>query len=116
MEKMVFTYGTLRRYGVRQMIPGNHEVVADATLRGFSRETDIRLSMNPDGVVEGQILMTDSLRSIDDYEGVDSGVYHRVLVPTETGDEIWLYHFGNNREATDQYVKNGEAAIEVTDE
>lgn len=114
MEK-VFTYGTLQKYGVRQMVPGRHYTKAEAVLRGFSRETDIRLSMNPEGVVEGQILMTDSLRSIDNYEGVDSGVYHRVLVPTETGDEIWLYHFGNNREATDQYVKNGEATIEVTD-
>ena len=113
MERMVFTYGTLQKYSVLQMVPGNHELITDATLRGFRRETDIRLSPNPEGVVEGKILATDSLSSIDNYEGVDSGVYHRVLVPVNDGSRAWLYQFGNNREATENHIENNDVSIKI---
>ena len=113
MEKMVFTYGTLQKYSVLQMVPGNHELISDATLRGFRRETDIRLSPDTEGVVEGKILATDSLSSIDNYESVDSGVYHRVLVPVNDGSRAWLYQFGNNREATEEHIEDNEVIIEV---
>lgn len=109
----VFTYGTLRKYSVRQMVPGNHEVVADATLRGFNRESDIRLSFDTESVVEGQILSTDRLTKIDNYEGVDSRVYRRVSVPTEAGGEVWMYQYGNDEEATENHIENSEAVIEV---
>ena len=112
MDK-VFTYGTLRKYSVRQMIPGNHEMLADVTLRGFNRETEIRLSPDPTGTVEGKILFTDSLGAIDNYEGADSGVYHRVSVPTKDGDEVWLYQYGDDREATENHIQNNEVVIEA---
>jgi len=54
---------------------------ADATLRGLHRVDGRYPTLAPGGRVDGRLLRTDAIAALDAYEGVDRGLYARVLVP-----------------------------------
>ena len=59
----------------------------DATLEGLHRVEGAYPTLVPGGSVEGRLLETDDIGSLDAYEGVQSGLYVRVRVPLSGADE-----------------------------
>jgi hypothetical protein len=48
-------------------------------------------TLAPGGETAGRLLRTDDVAALDDYEGVDEGLYVRVAVPRTDGGEAAVY-------------------------
>ena len=79
----VFVYGTLTNPERAQQVLDRYEYVGHATLVGLHRIEGRYPTLVPDGSTQGRILQTDSdgLDALDDYEGVNRGLYVRKSIP-----------------------------------
>nr|WP_276245760.1 gamma-glutamylcyclotransferase family protein [Haladaptatus sp. YSMS36] len=83
----VFVYGTLTERKTVEDVVSSYEFVGDAVLEGLKVVSGNYLTLGPapGSEVEGKLLRTADIRSLDAYEGVESGLYVRVDVPGLTG-------------------------------
>lgn len=82
----VFVYGTLTDPDKASAVLDTFEYTRDAVLSGLHRVEGIYPTLAPGGEVEGRLLWTPEIRTLDYYEGVDRGLYTRVTVPLADGD------------------------------
>jgi gamma-glutamylcyclotransferase (GGCT)/AIG2-like uncharacterized protein YtfP len=87
----VFVYGTLTDESHAEMVLDEYSYRGAARLDGLRRVDGRYPTLAPGGSVEGRILRTDEVASLDAYEGVGSGLYVRVSVPTADGDSVATY-------------------------
>ncbi|RDI73046.1 gamma-glutamylcyclotransferase [Halopelagius longus] len=81
----VFVYGTLTDSDRVASLLEEWSFGPGARLRGLHRVEGEYPTLLPGGSVEGRILRTDELSTLDRYEGVASGLYVRVSVPYADG-------------------------------
>ncbi|MFC6992796.1 gamma-glutamylcyclotransferase family protein [Haladaptatus sp. GCM10025707] len=88
----VFVYGTLTERKTVEDVVSSYEFFGDAVLEGLKVVSGNYLTLGPapGSEVEGKLLRTADIRSLDAYEGVESGLYVRVDVPGPDRD-IALY-------------------------
>lgn len=87
----VFVYGTLLDpHRALAVVPGATFGEA-ATLDGLHVVEGRYPTLAPGGSVDGQLLRTDDVASLDAYEGVDDGLYVRGTVPADDGREVQVY-------------------------
>ncbi|WP_408960110.1 gamma-glutamylcyclotransferase [Natrinema sp. 74] len=90
---LVFVYGTLTEPERVATVLGCDPAdaadvfVARATLEGLHRVEGRYPTLAPGGSVDGRLLAVDAaeLDRLDDYEGVDDGLYVRVTIPVVSG-------------------------------
>ncbi len=84
----VFVYGTLtdRDRTAAVLGPDGFSDLGPARLRGLRRVEGRYPTLAPGGSVDGRLLHTERLETLDRYEGVAAGLYTRVSVPV-AGDE-----------------------------
>ncbi|RBI63011.1 gamma-glutamylcyclotransferase [halophilic archaeon] len=87
----VFVYGTLTDPDRVATVVDSFAFVGDAVLEGLHPEDGRYPTLAPGGRTGGRILATPDVAPIDAYEGVDSGLYVRVDVPTTTGETVAVY-------------------------
>ncbi|MFT7518810.1 MAG: gamma-glutamylcyclotransferase (GGCT)/AIG2-like uncharacterized protein YtfP [Kiritimatiellia bacterium] len=112
----VFVYGTLMHGESRAGLLGDL-ARRPATVRGCLYHLPAgypALDLNGDDVVHGQIVSSPSdqvLRLIDQYEGVDRGVFNRVLLPAVTGglmsERCWAWTMRHPRSRGGVYLPHG---------
>lgn len=87
----VFVYGTLTDpervaavLEAESQPPAQYSFVGPATLEGLHHVDGAYPTLAPGGRVEGRVLAVDDrgLERLDQYEGVDTGLYVRVSIPT----------------------------------
>ncbi|WP_254536736.1 gamma-glutamylcyclotransferase family protein [Halomarina litorea] len=88
----VFVYGTLTDPDRARSVVADASFAGDATLYGLRRVDGAYPTLVPPGdgadaagAVEGRILRTADVGSLDVYEGVERGLYRRVTVPSPRG-------------------------------
>ncbi len=86
-----FVYGTLTDSTVATTVLDSFEYRGAATLSGLYRVEGTYPTLLPGRSVDGRILQTDDVASLDRYEGVDSGLYVRVAIPREDGRSVETY-------------------------
>lgn len=82
----VFVYGTLTDPEQAGAVLDSVEFVGRATLSGCHRVNGAYPTLAPGGEVDGRLLRTADIRALDEYEGVDRGLYVRVTVPLVADD------------------------------
>jgi gamma-glutamylaminecyclotransferase len=89
-----FVYGTLRDPKRARELLGHADFGPDARLVGLQRVGGRYPTLAPGGETVGRILRLDegNIETLDDYEGVDRGLYVRVRVPVgDEGEGCWTY-------------------------
>jgi gamma-glutamylcyclotransferase (GGCT)/AIG2-like uncharacterized protein YtfP len=81
-----FVYGTLTDPDRVASLLEDWSIVGDARLEGLRRVDGRYPTLVPGEAVEGRLLRTDEAARLDEYEGVDAGLYVRVSVPRADGD------------------------------
>ncbi|MFB6119217.1 gamma-glutamylcyclotransferase [Halosegnis sp.] len=81
-----FVYGTLTDPERATTVVPDAQFGPDACLKGLHRVEGQYPTLAPGGQTTGRILRTDAPARLDEYEGVDRGLYTRVTAPGETGD------------------------------
>lgn len=87
----VFVYGTLTDRETAAQVVESVEYRGRATLDGLHRVDGRYPTLLPGGSVEGRILLPPAIEPLDRYEGVESGLYVRVQVPTADGGRVETY-------------------------
>ena len=82
-----FVYGTLTDPDRVDGLLDEWSFEADARIDGLHRAEGRYPTLAPGGSVEGRVLRTDDVATLDAYEGVDSGLYVRVELPRAGGDD-----------------------------
>lgn len=85
----VFVYGTLTDEAQVAAVLDDYVFRGDAVLEGMHRVEGEYPTLAPGGSVDGRVLATDDAATLDEYEGVDRGLYVRVSVPCEDAWE-WV--------------------------
>lgn len=83
----IFVYGTLTDPETAGSVLDEFEFAGEATLVGLHRVDGEYPTLAPGGRVDGRILVTDDIESLDRYEGVDRGLYLRVPIPVDSGED-----------------------------
>jgi gamma-glutamylcyclotransferase (GGCT)/AIG2-like uncharacterized protein YtfP len=89
---LVFVYGTLTDPDRVDAVLEDWSFAGDAVLAGLARAEGRYPTLVPPGDdasrprVEGRLLRTPDVDALDDYEGVDRGLYVRVTVPLSGWD------------------------------
>lgn len=86
-----FVYGTLTNPDRAAAILSTWTDHGAAVLDGLHRVDGRYPTLAPGGTTEGRILSTPEVDALDEYEGVDSGLYVRVTVPESDGTEVAVY-------------------------
>jgi gamma-glutamylcyclotransferase (GGCT)/AIG2-like uncharacterized protein YtfP len=81
---LVFVYGTLTDPDRAAQVLDSFDYEGGATLTGLHRVEGAYPTLAPGGSVTGRLLRTEEIEALDDYEGVDRGLYTRVSVPVES--------------------------------
>jgi gamma-glutamylcyclotransferase (GGCT)/AIG2-like uncharacterized protein YtfP len=79
----VFVYGTLTEPERVAAVLDSFVFVGPATLAGLRAVEGRDPTLAPGGETAGRLLRTDETAALDEYEGVDDGLYHRVSVPLD---------------------------------
>jgi gamma-glutamylcyclotransferase (GGCT)/AIG2-like uncharacterized protein YtfP len=79
----VFVYGTLTEPERVATVLDSYVFVGPATLAGLRPVEGRFPTLAPGGETAGRLLRTDETAALDEYEGVDDGLYHRVSVPLD---------------------------------
>ncbi|GAB3668443.1 gamma-glutamylcyclotransferase family protein [Halopiger thermotolerans] len=97
----VFVYGTLTDPERVETVldgrpPAAYAFGGDAMLEGLHRVDGEYPTLAPGGTVDGRLLSVDEpgLERLDRYEGVDRGLYVRVSVPVDDGDDRAAVYVG----------------------
>lgn len=89
--RAVFVYGTLTDEDRIAMLLDDYSVRDRAVLEGLHRVEGTYPTLAPGGRVEGRIIRTPELDRLDQYEGVDRGLYVRIQVPHDDGMPVFVY-------------------------
>lgn len=81
----IFVYGTLTDPARAESLLDEWSFGPAVRLVGLHRVDGRYPTLVPGGSVEGRILRTDEISTLDRYEGVSSGLYVRVTVPYADG-------------------------------
>jgi len=92
---LLFVYGTLTDRETAESVLPAVEYRGDATLYGLHRVDGRYPTLAPGGETAGRLLETDHLDALDRYEGVGDGLYVRLSVPTDSGDEAVETYVGD---------------------
>lgn len=87
----VFVYGTLLDPHRALAVVPDATVGEAVTLDGLHVVEGRYPTLAPAGSVDGRLLHTDDVAALDEYEGVDDGLYVRVTVPADDGREVQVY-------------------------
>jgi gamma-glutamylcyclotransferase (GGCT)/AIG2-like uncharacterized protein YtfP len=87
----VFVYGTLTDRETAAQVMESVEYRGRAELDGLHRADGRYPTLLPGGNVEGRILLPPAIEPLDRYEGVESGLYVRVRIPTADGGHVETY-------------------------
>ncbi|MGM0684783.1 MAG: gamma-glutamylcyclotransferase family protein [Halobacteriota archaeon] len=79
----VFVYGTLTEPERVAAVLDSYVFVGPATLTGLRPVEGRFPTLAPGGETAGRLLRTDETAALDEYEGVDDGLYHRMSVPLD---------------------------------
>ncbi|WP_435074792.1 gamma-glutamylcyclotransferase family protein [Halorubrum sp. HHNYT27] len=79
----VFVYGTLTGPERVAAVLDSYVFVGPATLTGLRAVEGRFPTLAPGGETAGRLLRTDETAALDEYEGVDDGLYCRVSVPLD---------------------------------
>jgi len=79
----VFVYGTLTEPDRVAEVLDSYVYVGPATLSGLHLVEGRYPTLAPGGETGGRLLRTEELDALDEYEGVDAGLYRRVAVPLD---------------------------------
>ncbi|TKX79821.1 gamma-glutamylcyclotransferase [Halorubrum sp. SD626R] len=82
----VFAYGTLTEPDRVAAVLDSYVYVGPATLTGLRPVEGRYPTLAPGGETAGRLLRTDETAALDEYEGVEEGLYHRVSVPLDAPD------------------------------
>lgn len=82
----VFVYGTLTDPETVAAVVDSYAFVGAAVLEGLHPVQGQYPSLAPGGETGGRLLRTEAVAELDDYEGVDDGLYVRVAVPKVDAD------------------------------
>ncbi|MFC7324955.1 gamma-glutamylcyclotransferase [Halorubrum rutilum] len=82
----VFAYGTLTEPDRVAAVLDSYVYVGPATLTGLRPVEGRYPTLVPGGETAGRLLRTDETAALDEYEGVEDGLYHRVSVPLDAPD------------------------------
>lgn len=104
----VFVYGTLTDPETVAEVVDSYAFVGGAVLEGLHPVTGQYPSLAPGGETGGRLLRTDEVAELDAYEGLDDGIYVRVVVPKVDAD-------GEPRGEVAVYVGNHERLGVVED-
>jgi gamma-glutamylcyclotransferase (GGCT)/AIG2-like uncharacterized protein YtfP len=92
-----FVYGTLTDPERATAILSEWTDHGEAVLDGLHRVEGQYPTLAPGGTTDGRILATPEVDALDEYEGVDSGLYVRVTVPRADGGQVAVYVGDPNR-------------------
>ncbi len=87
----VFVYGTLTNPDRAADLLSEWRYCGEAVLDGLHRVDGQYPTLLPGGTTGGQILSTPDDDALDQYEGVESGLYLRVTVPRADGSTVQVY-------------------------
>lgn len=87
----LFVYGTLTDPDITSSLLDDYEFGPDAVLFGLRRVEGEYPTLAPGDRVEGRLLRTDEVSTLDRYEGVDAGLYVPVTVPGDDGTALRTY-------------------------
>ncbi|WP_281195930.1 gamma-glutamylcyclotransferase [Halorubrum sp. F4] len=82
----VFVYGTLTEPDRAGEVLDSFVFVGPATLVGLHPVEGLYPTLAPGGETAGRLLRTDAIETLDEYEGVDQGLYVRATVPLDAPD------------------------------
>lgn len=91
----VFVYGTLTDPDRAASVLETFTYRDDAVLCGLHRVAGTYPTLAPGGSVRGRLLSTPDVAALDEYEGIERGLYVRVSVPFETDDETAAVYAGD---------------------
>lgn len=87
----VFVYGALTSPTRVAEVVDSYAFVGPARLDGLHLVVGRYPTLGPGGEAAGRLLRTEDVDRIDQYEGVDDGLYVRVSVPRTDGGEAAVY-------------------------
>lgn len=87
----LFVYGTLTDPERVADVVDEFAFRGPAVLRGLAPVQGRYPTLAPGGRTTGRLLWVHDVAAVDDYEGVDRGLYVRVAVPRVDGDDVWTY-------------------------
>ncbi|EMA61383.1 gamma-glutamylcyclotransferase family protein [Halorubrum lipolyticum] len=82
----VFVYGTLTEPDRVAEVLDSYVYVGPATLFGLHLVEGRYPTLAPGGETAGRLLRTEESDALDEYEGVETGLYRRVAVPLDAPD------------------------------
>lgn len=82
-----FVYGTLTDPSTAAAVLDDFSYEGPATLHGLERVDGQYPTLVPGDRTEGRILRTEEVAALDRYEGVERGLYVRVALPADAGDD-----------------------------
>jgi gamma-glutamylaminecyclotransferase len=86
-----FVYGTLTDPDTAAEVLPSFSYDGPATLHGLHRVDGAHPTLLPGGTVNGRILTTPAVETLDHYEGVGRGLYVRVTLPCDDGGTVETY-------------------------
>jgi len=87
----LFVYGTLTDPDRVADVVDEFTFRGDAVCEGLAPVQGRYPTLAPGERTSGRLLDVGDLAAVDDYEGVDRGLYVRVAVPRAEGEDIWTY-------------------------
>lgn len=91
----VFVYGTLTDHATTGAVLSEYEYRCSAELVGLHRIDGRYPTLAPGGTTAGRILATPDVEALDEYEGVDRGLYCRQSVPRADGSGTVACYIGD---------------------
>jgi gamma-glutamylcyclotransferase (GGCT)/AIG2-like uncharacterized protein YtfP len=91
----VFVYGTLTEHTTANAVLDEYEYRRPAELVGLHRIDGRYPTLAPGGTTAGRILETPDVAALDEYEGVDRGLYCRQSIPLADGSDTVACYIGD---------------------
>ena len=97
-RERLFVYGTLRTGGPASAMLHGCQRIEERQVRGTLYDFGAFPALVPDqtGLVSGELweCPPETIRALDTYEGVAEGLFARVRLPLDDGEDAWVYVAG----------------------
>jgi gamma-glutamylcyclotransferase (GGCT)/AIG2-like uncharacterized protein YtfP len=90
-SETLFVYGTLTAPERAADVVDEFAYRGDAVCEGLGPVEGRYPTLAPGERIHGRLLAVADLDAVDEYEGVDRGLYVRVALPRVDGDDVWTY-------------------------